>query len=41
VYGHIELLGDDHWDPGGFDYPEFFGMVPDVLEVTRTCAWMS
>jgi hypothetical protein len=31
VYGHIELPGDDHWDPGGFDYPEFFGMVRDVL----------
>jgi hypothetical protein len=31
VYGHIELPGDDHWDPGGFDYPEFFGIVRDVL----------
>jgi hypothetical protein len=31
VYGHIELPGEDHWDPGGFDYPEFFGMVRDVL----------
>ena len=31
VYGHIELPGDDHWDPGGFEYPEFFGMVRDVL----------
>lgn len=31
VYGHIELPGDNHWDPGGFDYPEFFGMVQDVL----------
>ena len=31
VFGHIELPGDDHWDPGGFDYPEFFGMVRDVL----------
>jgi hypothetical protein len=31
VYGHIELPGDDHWDPGGFDYSEFFGLVRDVL----------
>ncbi|HVH53306.1 MAG TPA: hypothetical protein VNA32_04160 [Actinomycetota bacterium] len=31
MYGHIELPGEDHWDPGGFDYPEFFGMVRDVL----------
>jgi hypothetical protein len=31
VYGHIELPGENHWDPGGFDYPEFFGMVRNVL----------
>jgi hypothetical protein len=32
VYGHIDMPGDEHWDPGGFDYPRFFDMVRSVLE---------
>jgi hypothetical protein len=32
VYGHVDCAGDEHWDPGGFDYPAFFGLVSDVLE---------
>jgi len=31
VYGHVEMPDDEHWDPGSFDYPEFFSMVNDVL----------
>jgi hypothetical protein len=23
---------DEHWDPGSFDYPTFFGMVREVIE---------
>jgi len=30
VYGHVEIPDDEHWDPGSFDYPAFFGMVRDV-----------
>lgn len=32
VYGHIEMPNDEHWDPGGFDYPVFFNMVESVLD---------
>jgi hypothetical protein len=32
VYGHVDLAGDEHWNPGGFNYPVFFDMVRDVLE---------
>jgi hypothetical protein len=31
VYGHIEMPGDEHWDPGGLNYPVIFEMVNDVL----------
>ncbi len=31
VYGHIELPGDEHWDPGGLNYPVVFDTVNDVL----------
>jgi len=31
VRAYIELPGDDYWDPGRFDYPEFFSMVRDVF----------
>jgi hypothetical protein len=32
VYGHIDMPGDEHWDPGGFNYPKFFDMVRAVLD---------
>jgi hypothetical protein len=31
VYGHVEIPGDEHWDPGSLDYPTLFSMVRDVL----------
>jgi len=31
VYGHVEIPGDEHWDPGSLDYPALFTMVRDVL----------
>lgn len=31
VYGHVEIPGDEHWDPGSLDYPALFSMVHDVL----------
>jgi len=31
VYGHVEIPGDEHWDPGSLDYPALFSMVRDVL----------
>jgi hypothetical protein len=31
VYGHVEIPGDEHWDPGSLDYPALFAMVRDVL----------
>ena len=34
VYGHIELPGNDHWDPGGFDYERFFSLVRELLSVS-------
>jgi hypothetical protein len=32
VYGHIEMPGDEHWDPGGLNYPILFEMVGDELD---------
>lgn len=32
VYGHVEMPDDEHWDPGSFNYPEFFDMVQAVLD---------
>jgi len=31
VYGHVEIPGDEHWDPGSLDHPAVFSMVRDVL----------
>jgi len=31
VYGHVEIPGDEHWDPGSLDYPALFSMVREVL----------
>ena len=31
VYGHVEIPGDEHWDPGSLDYPVLFSNVRDVL----------
>lgn len=31
VYGHVEIPGDEHWDPGSLDYPVLLSMVRDVL----------
>jgi hypothetical protein len=31
VYGHVEIPGDEHWDPGSLDHPALFSMVRDVL----------
>jgi hypothetical protein len=31
VYGHVEIPGDEHWDPGSLDHPTLFSMVRDVL----------
>lgn len=36
IYGHLELPDDEHWDPGGFDYPAFFALVREVLEDDMT-----
>lgn len=33
VYGHIEIPGNSHWDPGSFDYPIFFTRVRKAIEV--------
>lgn len=32
VYGHIEMPGDEHWDPGGLNYPVVFDMMQNVLD---------
>jgi hypothetical protein len=32
VYGHVEIPGDEHWDPGSLDHPALFSMIRDVLE---------
>jgi hypothetical protein len=31
VYGHVEIPGDEHWDPGSLDHPALFSIVRDVL----------
>jgi hypothetical protein len=31
AYGHVEIPGDEHWDPGSLDYPSLISMVRDVL----------
>jgi hypothetical protein len=31
IYGHVEMRGDEHWDPGSLDYPTLFSMVRAVL----------
>jgi hypothetical protein len=31
VYGHVEIPGDEHWDPGSLDHPALFSLVRDVL----------
>ena len=31
VYGHVEIPGDEHWDPGSLDYPALLPLVRDVL----------
>lgn len=31
VYGHVEIPGDEHWDPGSLDYPALVSMIRDVL----------
>jgi hypothetical protein len=31
AYGHVEIPGDEHWDPGSLDYPALVSMVRDVL----------
>ena len=31
VYGHVEIPGDEHWDPGSLDHPTLFSMVRDLL----------
>lgn len=33
VYGHVEIPGNDHWDPGSFDYPKFFARVQAAIDV--------
>ncbi len=32
VYGHVEIPGDEHWDPGSLDHPALFAMIREVLE---------
>jgi hypothetical protein len=31
AYGHVEIPGDEHWDPGSLEYPELASMVREVL----------
>jgi hypothetical protein len=31
VYGHVEVPGNSHWDPGSLDYPAFFQRVQAIL----------
>jgi hypothetical protein len=38
VYGHLEIPDDEHWDPGGLDYPKLFAKIRDVLEDDMTDA---
>jgi hypothetical protein len=30
VYGHVDIPGNDHWDPGSLEYAQLFRMVLDV-----------
>jgi hypothetical protein len=30
VYGHVDIPGNDHWDPGSLEYAQLFQMVRDV-----------
>jgi hypothetical protein len=30
VYGHVDIPGNDHWDPGSLEYAMLFRMVRDV-----------
>lgn len=32
VYGHVEIPGNSHYDPGSFDYPAFFARVQAALD---------
>jgi hypothetical protein len=32
VYGHVDIPSNKHWDPGSFNYPEFFKRVQAVVE---------
>jgi len=31
VYGHVDIPGNDHWDPGSLEYAQLFRMVLDVI----------
>jgi hypothetical protein len=31
VYGHVDIPGNSHWDPGSLEYAKLFQMVRDVL----------
>jgi hypothetical protein len=31
VYGHVEIPGDEHWDPGSLDHPALFALVRELL----------
>lgn len=35
VYGHVEMRGDEHWDPGSLDYPSLFSMVRAVINAGK------
>jgi hypothetical protein len=30
VYGHVDIPGNDHWDPGSLEYAQLFAMARDV-----------
>jgi hypothetical protein len=32
VYGHVDIPGNDHWDPGSLEYAMLFRMVLDVTD---------
>lgn len=32
IYGHVEIPGNSHYDPGSFDYPTFIARVQAVLD---------
>lgn len=31
VRGHVDLKGDEHWDPGSYDYPVLFKQVESLI----------